>query len=107
MHLLRLLRGILPGRLDRGDPHPRVPRREARRPDLHQADAARHRRPLRGRDREGPRGRRAIPMTFDEIAFWGFSIILVASALGVITSRNPVHAALLLVLAFCTSAAIW
>jgi NADH-quinone oxidoreductase subunit J len=33
--------------------------------------------------------------------------VLVLSALGVITARNPVHAALLLVLAFCTSAALW
>jgi NADH-quinone oxidoreductase subunit J len=46
-------------------------------------------------------------MTFNEIAFYAFSAILVVAALGVITSRNPVHAALLLVLAFCTSAAIW
>ena len=46
-------------------------------------------------------------MTFNEFVFWAFSIILVGSALGVITARNPVHAALLLVLAFCTSAAIW
>jgi NADH-quinone oxidoreductase subunit J len=46
-------------------------------------------------------------MTFNEIVFYAFSTILVLAALGVITSRNPVHAALLLVLAFCTSAAIW
>ena len=46
-------------------------------------------------------------MTFNEIVFYAFSAILVLSALGVITSRNPVHAALLLVLAFFTSAAIW
>ena len=46
-------------------------------------------------------------MTFSEFAFYFFSAILVLAALGVITSRNPVHAALLLVLAFCTSAAIW
>ena len=58
VHLLRLLRGSLPGRLDRRDAHPRVPRREARRPHLHQADAARGRRPLRGADREGPGGGR-------------------------------------------------
>ena len=32
VHLLRLLRGELPGRLDRRDAHPRVPRRAARRP---------------------------------------------------------------------------
>jgi NADH-quinone oxidoreductase subunit J len=46
-------------------------------------------------------------MTFNEFIFYFFAAILVLSALGVITSRNPVHAALLLVLAFCTSAAIW
>src|SRR5690349_6482926 len=46
-------------------------------------------------------------MTFSEFVFYFFSSILVLSALGVITSRNPVHAALLLVLAFFTSAAIW
>ena len=46
-------------------------------------------------------------MTFSEIVFYSFSAILVAASLGVITAKNPVHAALLLVLAFCTSAAIW
>jgi NADH-quinone oxidoreductase subunit J len=46
-------------------------------------------------------------MGFGEIVFYAFSAILVGSAIGVITARNPVHAALLLVLAFCTSAAIW
>src|SRR5262245_55320824 len=46
-------------------------------------------------------------MTFNELVFYFFATILVASALGVITARNPVHAALLLVLAFFTSAAIW
>lgn len=46
-------------------------------------------------------------MNFLEIVFYFFSAILVLSALGVITSRNPVHAALLLVLAFFTSAGIW
>jgi len=46
-------------------------------------------------------------MTFGELVFWFFAVILVGSAIGVITARNPVHAVLLLVLAFCTSAAIW
>jgi NADH-quinone oxidoreductase subunit J len=46
-------------------------------------------------------------MTFNEFVFYVFSAILVFSALRVITARNPVHAALYLVLAFCTSAAIW
>jgi NADH-quinone oxidoreductase subunit J len=39
--------------------------------------------------------------------FWFFSAILVIAALGVITSRNPVHSALSLVVCFVTSAAIW
>jgi NADH-quinone oxidoreductase subunit J len=46
-------------------------------------------------------------MTFTEIVFYSFSAILVFASLGVILSRNPVHAALWLVLAFCTSAALW
>ncbi len=46
-------------------------------------------------------------MTFREFVFYFFSAILVVAALRVITARNPVHAALWLVLAFCTSAAIW
>ena len=46
-------------------------------------------------------------MTFGALVFYSFSTILVAAAVGVITSRNPVHSALLLVLCFFTSAAIW
>ena len=46
-------------------------------------------------------------MSFNEIVFYFFSAVLILAALGVITARNPVHAALLLVLAFFTSAAIW
>jgi NADH-quinone oxidoreductase subunit J len=42
-----------------------------------------------------------------EILFWVFASILALSALGMITVRNPVHAALLLVLCFFTSASIW
>jgi NADH-quinone oxidoreductase subunit J len=36
-----------------------------------------------------------------------FGVILVASALGVIVARNPVHSALALVMCFVTSACIW
>jgi NADH-quinone oxidoreductase subunit J len=46
-------------------------------------------------------------MTFSAFVFYFFSGILLVAALRVITARNPVHAALWLVLAFCTSAAIW
>jgi NADH-quinone oxidoreductase subunit J len=42
-----------------------------------------------------------------EILFWVFAGILTISALAMILVKNPVHAALLLVLAFFTSAAIW
>jgi len=42
-----------------------------------------------------------------EILFWVFASILAVAALAMITVRNPVHAALLLVLCFFTSAAIW
>ena len=46
-------------------------------------------------------------MTFQAALFWLFAAILVFSALRVITVRNPVHAALWLVLSFFTAAAIW
>lgn len=42
-----------------------------------------------------------------KLIFYLFSIILIVSALRVITVKNPVHAALFLVLAFFSSAAIW
>ena len=41
------------------------------------------------------------------LLFYTFSLILVLAALGVISSRNPVHAALFLVLAFVQSAMLW
>jgi NADH-quinone oxidoreductase subunit J len=46
-------------------------------------------------------------MSFQDIIFYFFSTVLVLAALGVITARNPVHAALLLVLAFFTSSGLW
>jgi NADH-quinone oxidoreductase subunit J len=46
-------------------------------------------------------------MTITEILFYAFSAVLVVAALGVITARNPVHAALFLVFAFFNSAVIW
>ncbi|HEY8519990.1 MAG TPA: NADH-quinone oxidoreductase subunit J [Gammaproteobacteria bacterium] len=41
------------------------------------------------------------------LLFYVFAAILVGSAVGVITARNPVHSALFLVLAFVQSAALW
>jgi NADH-quinone oxidoreductase subunit J len=46
-------------------------------------------------------------MNIEPIVFYLFSAILLIAALRVITARNPVHAALYLVLAFFTAAAIW
>ena len=46
-------------------------------------------------------------MNFQTALFWFFSAILVFAALRVVTSRNPVHAVLWLVLAFFTAAAHW
>ncbi len=46
-------------------------------------------------------------MTIVNLLFYAFSAILIGSAIGVITSRNPVHSALFLVFAFFNSAVIW
>ena len=46
-------------------------------------------------------------MSIEQIVFYVFSVLLVASALSVITVRNPIHAVLFLVLCFFTTAAIW
>ncbi|MBZ0092922.1 MAG: NADH-quinone oxidoreductase subunit J [Sulfuricellaceae bacterium] len=46
-------------------------------------------------------------MSFVTLVFYAFSAILLASAVGVVTARNTVHAVLLLVLAFVTAAGIW
>ncbi|MBC3884662.1 NADH-quinone oxidoreductase subunit J [Undibacterium griseum] len=46
-------------------------------------------------------------MEFTTALFYVFSAILVLAATQVITARNPVHAALFLVLSFFTAAGIW
>jgi NADH-quinone oxidoreductase subunit J len=46
-------------------------------------------------------------MDFERFVFYVFAAILVYAAARVITVRNPVHAALHLVLAFFTSAGLW
>ena len=46
-------------------------------------------------------------MNFEIFVFYAFAAILVFAAVRVITVRNPVHAALFLVLAFFTAADIW
>lgn len=46
-------------------------------------------------------------MNVTSIFFYGFSAILLISSLRVITAKNPVHAALFLVLAFVTASCLW
>jgi len=46
-------------------------------------------------------------MSFALVLFYLFGAILLASALAVVLVRNPVHAALFLVLAFVTASALW
>ncbi|MBL8520309.1 MAG: NADH-quinone oxidoreductase subunit J [Betaproteobacteria bacterium] len=46
-------------------------------------------------------------MTFHALLFYTFAAVLLFSGLRVITAKNPVHAALFLVLAFVTAAGLW
>lgn len=46
-------------------------------------------------------------MTFEKIIFYVLAAVLIISATMVITRRNPVHAALSLILAFAASSGIW
>ena len=46
-------------------------------------------------------------MTFEQIIFYLFSAVLLAAAVGMVTVRSPVYAALCLILSFFTSAALW
>jgi len=46
-------------------------------------------------------------MPFSTFMFYAFAVVLVFAAFGVITARNPVHAALWLVLSFFNAAGIW
>lgn len=46
-------------------------------------------------------------MPVEQITFWFLAIVLIASALRVVTARNPVHSVLFLVLSFFTAAGLW
>ena len=46
-------------------------------------------------------------MIFETAIFYFFAAILLVASIAVVTARNPVHAALFLVLAFFTASAIW
>src|SRR5205823_9250559 len=78
---------------------------------LHQAHAARRGGPLRGANCPGPGDRRPLPLSHNNnVRVRGFlrlAAVLLVSGTLVITSRNPVHSALFLVLAFFTAAGTW
>jgi NADH-quinone oxidoreductase subunit J len=46
-------------------------------------------------------------MTFQVILFYMFAVVMIGAALGVVFSRNPVHAVMFLVLTFFQSACLW
>ncbi len=46
-------------------------------------------------------------MSFELIAFYAFALVMTLSAISVITVKNPVHAALSLVLTFFSAACLW
>ncbi|MFY2765163.1 NADH-quinone oxidoreductase subunit J [Arenimonas sp. MALMAid1274] len=46
-------------------------------------------------------------MSYELAAFWAFATVTVLAAMGVILSRNPVHAVLSLVLTFFSTACLW
>ncbi len=46
-------------------------------------------------------------MDFQSLVFYFFAVVLILASFSVITARNPVHAALFLVLAFFTAGGIW
>ncbi|MDE3011537.1 MAG: NADH-quinone oxidoreductase subunit J [Pseudomonadota bacterium] len=46
-------------------------------------------------------------MDFQVLVFYSFALLLVGAGIGVIVARNPVHAALFLVLAFFSGAGLW
>src|SRR3990167_2754375 len=46
-------------------------------------------------------------MKFETALFYAFSLILIFGATRVITDRNPIHAALYLVMSFFSAAALW
>ena len=49
----------------------------------------------------------SVMIDFMLVIFCGFAAVLLTAALGVVLSRNPVHSALFLVLAFLSSAGVW
>lgn len=48
-----------------------------------------------------------MPISAETLIFWPAAVMLLGAALAVITVRNPVHAALFLVVCFFSSAVLW
>ncbi len=48
-----------------------------------------------------------MPISAETLLFWPAAVLLLGAALAVITVRNPVHAALFLVVCFFSSAVLW
>ena len=46
-------------------------------------------------------------MTFHAVLFYGFALILLGAACGVVFSKNPIHSIMFLVLTFFQSAILW
>ena len=109
MHFLRVLRRSLPGGCDCRNPH--LEFHGEKRGDLyytkpmllaigekHEAEIA------KDRAADASTLRRGSTMNFETIFFYFFAAVIVFAAFRVITARNPVHAALFLVLAFFSCA---
>src|SRR5690606_7458165 len=48
-----------------------------------------------------------MPISAETLLFWPSAVLLIGAALAVVTVRNPVHAALFLVVCFFASAVLW
>src|ERR1700744_6145213 len=107
MHLLRAVPGSLPGGRHRGRAQFRVFDRNARRTLLRQEPSSGEWRPLGTGDRPQSGTGCTLQMMLQAIAFYFFSAILIASAVMVIASRNPVHSVLFLILSFFNAAGLF
>src|SRR5580692_6501092 len=107
MHLLRAVPGSLPGGCHRGRPEFRILDRDARRALLRQEPATGEWRPLGTGDCPQSGTGCPLPMMLEAVAFYFFSAILIACAVMVIASRNPVHSVLFLILSFFNAAALF
>ncbi len=74
---------------------------------VQQGEAARERGPVGAGAGPAAGDGRTLPMIVASIAFYLFAIVLVVSAALVVSSRNPVHSVLFLILAFFNAAALF